>query len=63
MILESHPWKQELLKHADSIDEILDNYTTTIEDEEELHLREFQLERAVFYSAYIIRKLIEQFAL
>ena len=59
MILESWPWKQELLNHANVISETLVNYSSTDIEEEELGAMEFRLERAVFYSAYIIRKLIE----
>lgn len=59
LILESWPWKQELLNHANVISETLVNYSSTDIEEEELGAMEFRLERAVFYSAYIIRKLIE----
>lgn len=56
MIYESHPWKQDLLKrkrlilkynHADLLSEDSDDKAYTV------------IEKAIFYSAFIIRKLID----
>lgn len=59
MIWESWPWKQELLDHANVIGETLANYSDIETEGEDFSALEFRLERAVFYSAYIIRKLVE----
>ena len=58
MIWESWPWKKELLVLANKLEELLDAYSSE-QTEEEYCLTVFNLEKTIFYSAFIIRKLIE----
>ena len=58
MIWESWPWKQELLAHANALENLLSAYSDEL-SEEEYYSTEFNLEKAIFYSAFIVRKLIE----
>ena len=58
MIWESWPWKQELLSHANNIENSVSAYSIKM-TEEEYGSNEFKLERSIFYSAFIVRKLIE----
>lgn len=55
MILESWPWKQDLLRRKS----LLIRYNTSdhlLENEERAYTT---IEKAIFYSAFIIRKLID----
>ena len=55
MILESWPWKQDLLRRKS----LLIRYNTSdhlLENEERAYTN---IEKAIFYSAFIIRKLID----
>ncbi len=55
MIWESGPWKQELQRLSRTI------RTEAAKDFEGMDgRREFKLERAIFYSAFVVRKLIEK---
>ncbi|WP_371397228.1 hypothetical protein [Fretibacter rubidus] len=58
MIWESWPWKQELLVHLKTIESSI-SLISIDQTEDEHNLWVFNLERAIFYSAYIVRKLIE----
>lgn len=48
-----------MLNHANIIDKTLEEYSFVDIEGERFGALEFRLERAVFYSAYIIRKLSE----
>lgn len=55
IIYESYPWKQDLLLHKD----ILVDYNTIHQlekNDEEMYTR---IEKSIFYSAFIIRKLLD----
>lgn len=54
MIHESHPWKRDLLKDAD----IIERWATKKTGSE---YRSMLLEKKVFLSAFVIRKLIENY--
>lgn len=58
MIWESGPWKQELLEHANIIEKCIRSYSPKISERKHNRLQ-FKLERAIFYSVFIVRKLIE----
>ncbi len=54
MIYESYPWKRDLLRDAD----IIERWAAKKTDSE---YRSMLLEKKVFLSAFVIRKLIEDY--
>ncbi len=55
MILESYPWKEDLLKMA----KLIDRYNTPSHFRWNSEKTYYNLEKTIFTSAFIIRKLID----
>lgn len=59
MIHESHAWKEDLLKYRNTLQEYnnaIKNRKTFIDTKENIFAL---IEKCIFYSAFVIRKLIE----